>query len=230
MDAVSGSATVVGRFRFRPVTEADARAIAGWRYPAPHDFYDLDPEGWWNLLDPAAGCVAVDLAAVAGPAPFDRAAGLGGRAGLSGPAGFAVFGAEARVRGAEEAGLYGAAALDVGLGLRPDLTGQGLGVGFVEAVLDYAAARFDPPAFRLSVAAFNERAIRTYHRVGFAAVGSCTSPMRGVEVAFLLMMRPRPDDRAAERASAAAATRAKDRWDGAQRPGGAQRPREDLTP
>jgi hypothetical protein len=48
-------------------------------------------------------------------------------------------------------------AVDVGLGLRPDLTGRALGLGFMLAGLEFARRRFAPDGFRLSVAAFNER-------------------------------------------------------------------------
>src|SRR5688572_20055670 len=47
----------------------------------------------------------------------------------------------------------------VGVGLRPDLTGRGLGLSFLEEGLAFARARFHPRRFRLSVAEFNVRAI-----------------------------------------------------------------------
>ena len=58
-------------------------------------------------------------------------------------------------------------AVEIGLGLRPDLTGRGLGLGFLEAGLRFAEDAFRPRGFRLAVAAFNERAIRVYGRAGF---------------------------------------------------------------
>jgi hypothetical protein len=32
-------------FKFETMTEALARALVGWRYEPPYDFYNLDPTG-----------------------------------------------------------------------------------------------------------------------------------------------------------------------------------------
>jgi ribosomal-protein-alanine N-acetyltransferase len=61
--------------------------------------------------------------------------------------------------------------LEYGLGLRPDLTGRGLGLEFVESGLEFARARFRPKKVTLSVAAFNDRARIVYERAGFREVG-----------------------------------------------------------
>ena len=53
------------------------------------------------------------------------------------------FGIDAQVPG----GDYSAQALDVGLGLRPDHTGQGLGVTFLGAILAFAQERYSPTNF-----------------------------------------------------------------------------------
>jgi RimJ/RimL family protein N-acetyltransferase len=159
------------RFTVRAMTEADARAMAAWRYDAPYELYSLQPEDVDELLDPAMDYVAVD----------DEDGEL---------AGFFCFGSSARVPGGEGAGLYVDEALDIGLGLRPDLTGRGFGATFVDAGVAHAVKRRQPVAVRLSVATFNQRAIRVYERVGFAPVGRCVSPVGGVETAFVVMRRP----------------------------------------
>jgi hypothetical protein len=46
----------------------------------------------------------------------------------------------------------------LGIGLRPDLTGRGLGESFLRTQLEYAVQRWQPASFRLFVAAWNERA------------------------------------------------------------------------
>lgn len=161
--------------RFRPLTETDARAIVGWRYDGPWAVYDARPD---DLAEILAG-LATSVAAV------DADGAL---------VGFLVFGAGAQVLGGRRAGLYSPDALDVGLGLRPNLVGRGMGAGFVEAGLVWARGHLDPAPtrFRLSVAAWNERAIRAYQRAGFKQGPRFVSATGGTETAFLLMTAPWP--------------------------------------
>jgi RimJ/RimL family protein N-acetyltransferase len=62
-------------------------------------------------------------------------------------------------------------ALEIGLGLRPDLTGRGLGDEFFRAGLQFGRERYAPAKTMLNVAAFNERAIKVYERAGFRETG-----------------------------------------------------------
>jgi len=62
--------------------------------------------------------------------------------------------------------------LEYGLGLRPDLTGRGLGFDFFVAGLAFAHERYRPRRVLLHVASFNERARRVYERGGFRVVSS----------------------------------------------------------
>jgi ribosomal-protein-alanine N-acetyltransferase len=67
-------------------------------------------------------------------------------------------------------GDYDEEALDIGGGLRPDLTGQGLGPSFMEAALEFGRRQFGPVSFRATVAAFNRRAQRVCEKLGFRPV------------------------------------------------------------
>ena len=82
---------------------------------------------------------------------------------------------EARDENRELVGFYyfeqQSDALEYGLGMRPDLTGRGLGLEFVEAGLEFARTLFQPAKIRLNVAAFNDRARIVYERAGFHVVG-----------------------------------------------------------
>lgn len=57
----------------------------------------------------------------------------------------------------------------IGFGLKPELTGCGLGVEFVSACVKFAIKHHTYPGeyIRLGVATFNQRAIKVYKRVGF---------------------------------------------------------------
>jgi RimJ/RimL family protein N-acetyltransferase len=61
--------------------------------------------------------------------------------------------------------------VEIGLGLRPELTGRGLGAEFFRGGVEFARARFPGRPIALNVAAFNERAIKVYERAGFRETG-----------------------------------------------------------
>lgn len=135
-------------YSFEPMDEHTARIVLGWRYEPPYDLYNTPlqhiDKGVETLLDP-----------------------LNGYYKLTGSMGdivaYCCFGPDGQVPG----GDYALDALDIGLGLRPDLTGQGLGSTYVAAVLDFAGEYFKPPAFRVTVAAFNKRALKVWQGAGF---------------------------------------------------------------
>ena len=80
--------------------------------------------------------------------------------------------------------------VEVGIGLRPDLTGRGHGESFLRAQLEYASHSWEPKTYRLFVAAWNERAVRVYERLGFREVGRETRYFELVgEHEFLQMER-----------------------------------------
>ena len=141
--------------RIAPMTRAHAENMATWRYEPPYDVYDMVGAEPAELLDPALGFHAV----LAGDALI----------------GFRSFGPDGQVPGWD----YDDSALDTGGGLRPSLTGQGLGRSVISAGLDFGRAQFQPTAFRVTVASFNARARRTVESLGFAHVGSFATTRDG---------------------------------------------------
>ena len=146
------------------LSEADARSILEWRYNPPYDWYNPPPlsdEAVANLIDPQWQFHSI-------------------KAGGASVA-YASFGNDGRVTG----GDYSDPAIDIGLGLAPALTGRGLGAIVLQAILDFAQITFQSPAARLTVARFNQRAIRLYDRVGFEPTQEFTHK----RVAYLVMVK-----------------------------------------
>ena len=77
--------------------------------------------------------------------------------------GFRSFGEDGRVLG----GTYDDSYLDTGGGLRPDLTGKGIGEEVVRKGLEFGSDLFGNKRFRVTIAAFNERALKVCKRLGF---------------------------------------------------------------
>jgi [ribosomal protein S18]-alanine N-acetyltransferase len=156
-----------------PMTEEAARAVLAWRYEGIYAFYNADPQdphdGLREMLNGSYYAATGEQGALVS---------------------FFCFGAPAQVPGGHLYGLYADDALDIGLGLRPDLMGRGLGRAFLTAGLDFARQRFAPATLRLSVATFNQRAIHLYETVGFQAVATFGSPTRRSETVFVLMTLP----------------------------------------
>jgi [ribosomal protein S18]-alanine N-acetyltransferase len=152
------------RFQLREMEQEDAGAVAGWRYPEPFSFYDWesDPDDLAELLDESA-----------------RGGGY-----------VAVENDHRDVIGFFHYKRPHGPTLEIGLGLRPELTGRRLGGSFVEAGLEYARRRFAPVEFTLSVATFNRRAITVYERAGFARSRVFTHWTNGGEWQFVEMRRP----------------------------------------
>jgi len=158
-------------FVFQPMDEASARVIFTWRYNAPYDIYNADAgeaDAFVQaLLDPRNGYYIIT----------DAHGAL---------VGYCCFGPDGQVGG----GDYTAGALDVGLGMRPHLTGQGRGLAFFSAILDFGRRTFAPQAFRVTVAAFNRRALRVYEKAGFRATQAFGRDGDGLPFVVLVLQEP----------------------------------------
>ncbi len=151
---------MVGQHLFHQMDDTDAEEIAGWHHDPPYDFYDwdADPEDLAELRDPEQRENVYFSVR-------DEKGGL---------VGFFQF--------EEEGGV-----VDIGLGLRPNLTGRGLGLGFLLSGLEFAGERFAPKRFTLAAAMFNGRAIQIYERAGFRRDEVFTHETNGGRHEFLRM-------------------------------------------
>jgi ribosomal-protein-alanine N-acetyltransferase len=161
--------------RIVPMTPAYASDIVTWRYPEPYDCYDMTSANPAFIASAASGFFA-----------------LLGRDELIG---FRSFGSDGQVPGGE----YDDSALDTGGGLRPDLTGRGLGREAIATGLEFGRMEFTPTAFRVTVASFNERALRVVRSLGFREVSSfgALADGRSFEILVLKSADLEPGARAA---------------------------------
>jgi [ribosomal protein S18]-alanine N-acetyltransferase len=147
------------------MTAEYAADIVTWRYPPPYDCYDMTGADPGFMLDPGNEFFALMA---------------GGEL-----AGFRSFGPDGQVPG----GTYDDSALDTGGGLRPALTGRGLGRVAIATGLEFGRQRFAPVrAFRVTVASFNARALRVVTSLGFRPVSSFEAAADGRR--FEILIRP----------------------------------------
>jgi RimJ/RimL family protein N-acetyltransferase len=140
---------VYPKITFTPLDEPTAIEIVSWRYDPPYDIYNIED------LD-AAILYAID--------PQNRFFAM--RDATDKLVGFCSFGQDGQVPG----GNYDLEALDIGMGIHPDLTGLGHGTGYVAAVLNFAREEFAMELMRVTIAAFNLRAQRVWEKNGFRPV------------------------------------------------------------
>lgn len=69
--------------------------------------------------------------------------------------------------------------LEIGLGMRPDLTGAGKGSSFLHGGLDFVIDKYHPKKIILAVATFNQRAIKVYQKAGFIIVDTYSQQING---------------------------------------------------
>jgi RimJ/RimL family protein N-acetyltransferase len=85
--------------------------------------------------------------------------------------GYYCFGEAAQVPAGNAHGAYvDKSFVDIGLGMKPELCGNGRGYDFITKEKQFAKALFPDKNLRLTVADFNERAIKVYEKAGFEKV------------------------------------------------------------
>jgi RimJ/RimL family protein N-acetyltransferase len=154
------------KIEYRPADETSAREFLTWQYEPPYDIYNCPPEQLeaslrYNL-DPRNNVYAM----------FGQQGEL---------VGYCSYGEDARVSG----GDYSEEALDIGLMIKPALTGKGLGAAFARDVIRNGVGKYASKNLRVTIAAFNNRAIRTWKKNGFQQTQSFKRSPDGMEFVIL---------------------------------------------
>jgi ribosomal-protein-alanine N-acetyltransferase len=168
------------KYNFVPMTNKFARTmIAAWKYDDQYAIYDYDLKAAHilNAKKWGQGVFAVldqqgELVGELTTEFFDQNGDYIAYNDLS----------AAKLRDAE---------MWIGFGLKPQLTGQGLGAGFVTACVEFSLERYGYQGkyVKLGVAAFNQRAIKVYERVGFRVFQRAVGKIGGQELPVLRMRK-----------------------------------------
>lgn len=139
------------KLTFCKLEKEHALAIINWRYSFPYDYYNFD-----------ADTVQEDLHYL-----IDTKNNFWAILNLQGELeGYCSFGADGQVQG----GDYSAEALDIGMGIRPDLVGQGHGKQYAQAVMEHGTSQYRVKQLRVTIAEFNKRAQQVWAKLGFEQV------------------------------------------------------------
>ena len=153
------------------MNEDNARKILTWRYDKLLNFYNPNPseieETVQDFINPGNAYYSI----------FNNRNEL---------VAYCCFGADARVKG----GNYDIEALDIGFGMRPNLTRRGITFRIINAVYDFAKSHFESTLFRVTVAEFNQQAIRLYEKAGFKQVEKFKREQDGMYFLVLILEVP----------------------------------------
>ncbi|MPN55467.1 hypothetical protein SDC9_203149 [bioreactor metagenome] len=134
-------------FLIGELMEERAKQLCAWRYPGEYAVYDFLPwdiavQQKWSITDP-----------IVRESDFRSVSDEKGN--------FIGF---FRMSGSESGRV------EIGLGLKPELCGLGLGKDFVKAVTRYALARHPDCLPYMEVRTFNLRAVKCYKSCGYTVV------------------------------------------------------------
>lgn len=152
-------------YQIEPMTLNYANIVSQWIYPAPYSIYSFkkDDETISELMN-SEYFICKDM--------------------QNNIIGYFCFGASAQIP-TNEKDVYNTGILDIGLGLRPNLCGRGLGLSFLQAGMDYGNRFLHADELRLTVASFNKRAIALYKKAGFSEAAKVTHRITNKE--FIVM-------------------------------------------
>ena len=142
----------ISGFHFLPTDEKSVREFLKWKYEHPYEIYNYSPVHFERdlayHLDPANNLYCI----------FHKGELIG----------YCSYGRDARVPG----GDYSEEALDIGMMIKPELTGQGQGSKYANAVTQNGIAKYNPKKLRVTILDTNQRAMKVWQKNGFRRVQS----------------------------------------------------------
>jgi RimJ/RimL family protein N-acetyltransferase len=158
------------KIKYRPADEKSAREFVQWKYESPYDVYNCPPEDVEKAIqyniDPVNNLYSM----------FNQNEEL---------IGYCSYGRDAQVPG----GDYSEEALDIGMMIKPELTGQGMGAAYAEEVIRNGVNKYEPKKLRVTIAAFNKRAMRTWEKNGFQQAQSFKRNNSEDGMEFVIMIK-----------------------------------------
>lgn len=145
-----------------------AEIISAWKYPKPYDIYSMgsDAETVNELMNCNYYCIFESSELV----------------------GYYCAGKAAQVPTELSKPIYADCNyIDIGLGMKPELTGNGQGKRFFAYILKCIKNSYADKKLRLTVATFNKRAIHLYQSFGFKKHFTYTNPNTDTEFMIMLL-------------------------------------------
>lgn len=139
--------TNISGIYFLPVDEVSAHEFLQWTYEPPYEIYNYSPKHFEQ-----------DLAY-----SIDPTNNLYGMYRANELIGYCSYGQDAQVPG----GDYSEEALDIGMMIKPKLTGQGQGSTYASAVIQNGILKYHPGKLRVTILESNLRARRVWEKNGF---------------------------------------------------------------
>ena len=127
--------------------ETAAREFLAWKYESPYEIYNYAPENFDK-----------DLSYTLDPKNNIHNMYRDGEL-----IGYCSFGRDAQVPGGE----YSEDARDIGMMIKPELTGKGMGSSFVTSIAQHAINEYKPKKLRVTILESNLRAMRVWEKNGF---------------------------------------------------------------
>lgn len=136
------------KYTVKKMTEQNAIDVLTWKYEKPYDFYNnvLSGDAILELQDGSYKTIHNQNNDVIG---------------------FFCIGKSAQVPNNRQEEIYPEDYIDIGLGMKPELTGKGKGFTFLSTILNDIQKDNPNKKLRLTVANFNKRAIRLYEKFDF---------------------------------------------------------------